>query len=89
MERIRVSSEPVGSVGTLSAETEIPAVPGPTDLSAYDWAGPMAEALICVQQGTKWGYLHSSGEIAIPLQYDWADDFLEGARWFVSAGSSG
>lgn len=28
MERIRVSSEPVGSVGTLSAETEIPAVPG-------------------------------------------------------------
>ena len=55
MERIRVSSEPVGSVGTLSAETEIPAVPGPTDLSAYDWAGPMAEALICVQQGTKWG----------------------------------
>lgn len=89
MERIRVSSEPVGSVGTLSAETEIPAVPGPTDLSAYDWAGPMAEALICVQQGTKWGYLHSSGEIAIPLQYDWADDFLEGRAVVCVGGQFG
>ena len=89
MERICVSSEPVGFVGTSSAETEIPAVPGPTDLSAYDWAGPMAEALICVQQGTKWGYLHSSGEIAIPLQYDWADDFLEGRAVVCVGGQFG
>ena len=42
-----------------------------------------------MQQGTKWGYLHSSGEIAIPLQYDWADDFLEGRAVVCVGGQFG
>lgn len=51
---------------------------GVLDRSLYDWVSQPSEALICVQRGTRWGYLHTDGSVAIALQYDWADDFREG-----------
>lgn len=46
--------------------------------SVYSWVGPVCESMICVERDDLWGYLNSDGQEVLPLQYQWASDFVEG-----------
>ncbi len=63
---------------------EVPAVPAEKEASesaptaSFGSVGDFRESLAAVSRHGKWGYIRPSGEVAIPLRYDWAGDFEEG-----------
>ncbi len=48
------------------------------DLSEYDNVHPFSEGLAVVEKNGKFGYIDTNGEIAIPIRYIDADDFIGG-----------
>ncbi|MBN2897738.1 MAG: WG repeat-containing protein [Clostridia bacterium] len=48
-------------------------------LPEYDWVAPFSEGLAIVEKNGKYGYINTSGEVVIPIKYDDADNFVDGA----------
>jgi hypothetical protein len=47
------------------------------------------EGLAAVELNGKWGYVDSSGQLAIPYIYDWATPFSEGLAWIKTGDNWG
>lgn len=52
----------------------------------YDDGGAFSEGLANVRVGTKWGYIDSGGNIAVPIEYDMARPFTDGKGLVESGG---
>ena len=53
-----------------------------TDLSRFDTVYEFKDGLAKVELDGKQGHINSSGEIVIPLKYDWVSDFCDGHAYF-------
>lgn len=57
--------------------------------TGYATVGPFSGGLACVQQGDKYGYINTAGELVIPCTWEWAGDFCEGRAWVQQDGLFG
>lgn len=57
-------------------------------ITGYD-GGTFSEGLAPVEDGDKYGYIDTNGEIVLPFQYDHAGSFNEGVAVFITKGRNG
>ena len=59
---------------------------GSSSLPRYDQVSDFAEGSAAVQWGGLWGHIRTTGDAAVPFQFEWAAPFSEGLAILVQKG---